>query len=43
MRAARPEYYAGIGRGAEQRVIPEGAGLPVSHALPRTADVAHHT
>jgi amino acid transporter len=43
MRAARPESYAGIGRGAEQRVIPDGAGLPVSHALPRTADVAHHS
>jgi amino acid transporter len=43
MRAARPVSYAGIGRGAEQRVLPEGSGLPVSHSLPRTSDVAHHT
>jgi hypothetical protein len=43
MRAARPESYAGIGRGAEQRVLPESSSFPVSHSLPRTSDVAHHS
>jgi hypothetical protein len=43
MRGARPDAYAGIGRGTEKFVLPEGGVFGRSGRPHRvTADVAHH-
>jgi amino acid transporter len=42
MRGARPDAYAGIGRGTEGFVVPESVFARPAHLHKVTADVAHH-